>query len=128
MRFMILMLPNIVQEAEWTPTPEAVAEMSKFNEELAKAGVLVSADGLHSQEEGVRVVASGAKRTIVDGPFTEAKEVIGGYWIWDVKSKEEAVEWARRCPGDDFTIEVRQIFDVSEMPPEVQAAARTDLV
>jgi hypothetical protein len=123
MRFMMFMLPNIPVEGEWTPTPEAVAAMSKFNEELQKAGVLLALDGLHSQAEGVRISFSGGKRTITDGPFTEAKEMIGGYWIIDVTSNEEAVEWASRCPGEECAIEIRQVFEMSEFPPEVQAAA-----
>ena len=123
MRFMMFMLPNIPVEGEWTPTPEAVASMSKFNEDLQKAGVLLALDGLHSQAEGVRISFSGGKRTITDGPFTEAKEMIGGYWIIDVKSKEEAVEWASRRPGEGCAIEIRQVFEMSEFPPEVQAAA-----
>jgi hypothetical protein len=120
---MLFMLPNIDPAVEWMPSPEGVATMSKYNEELAKAGVLLALDGLHSQVEGVRVTSSNGKRTITDGPFTEAKEMIGGYWLIDVKSKEEAVEWASRVPQDNCAIEVRQLFEISEFPPEVQAAA-----
>ena len=124
MRFMMFMLPNIPQEGEWMPTPEAVAEMTKYNNELTRAGVLLQLDGLHSQAEGVRVAfAADGKRSITDGPFTEAKEMIGGYWIIQVKSKEEAVEWASRCPQNDCAVEVRQIFEMAEFPPEVQEAA-----
>jgi hypothetical protein len=124
MRFMMFMLPNIEQDADWAPTAEAVAAMSKYNETLTKAGVLLTLDGLHAQSEGVRVAFSGGKHTITDGPFTEAKEMIGGYWVIQVKSKEEAVEWASRCPGENCMIEVRQVFEMDEVPPDVQAAAR----
>ena len=128
MRFMMFMLPNIPAEGEWMPTAEAVASMSKYNEELQKAGILLALDGLHAQAEGVRVSFSGGKKTVTDGPFTEAKEMIGGYWIIDVKSKEEAVEWASRCPGEECSIELRQVFEMSEFPPDVQAAAGPSLV
>jgi hypothetical protein len=124
MRFMMFMLPNLPQDADWTPSAEAVAEMSKYNDTLTKAGALLDLSGLHPQNEGVRVTFSDGKSTVTDGPFTEAKEVIGGYWLIDVKSKEEAVEWASRCPGEDCTIEVRQIFELDEFPPDVQAAAQ----
>jgi hypothetical protein len=124
MRFMMFMLPNIEQNAEWMPTAEAVAAMSKYNDTLTKAGVLLTLDGLHAQSEGVRISFSGGKHTITDGPFTEAKEMIGGYWVIQVKSKEEAIEWASRCPGEECTIEVRQVFEMEEFPPDVQAAAR----
>ena len=128
MRFMMFMLPNI-DPADWMPSDaEAVAEMTRYNQSLQQAGVLLALDGLHSQSEGIRVEFASGKRTVTDGPFTEAKEVIGGYWIIDVKSKEEAVEWASRCPGDNCTIEVRQIFELAEFPPDVQEAAGAPLV
>ena len=124
MRFMMFMMPNIAAEGDWTPSAEAVAEMSKYNDQLSKAGVLLTLDGLHSQAEGVRVEFAGGKTTVIDGPFTEAKEMIGGYWIIQVKSKEEAIEWAKRCPADGCMIEVRQVFDLDEFPPDVQAALK----
>lgn len=130
MRFMMFMLPGdraqIDLELPDVPTAEAVAEMSKYNEELTKAGVLLDGTGLHPQHEGTRVSFSGGKRTVTDGPFTEAKEAIGGYWLIQVKSKEEAVEWAKRVPvvDGDFTIELRQLFEMEEFPPDVQAAAQ----
>ena len=99
MRFMMFMLPNIPADGDWMPSAEAVAEMSKYNQELQKAGVLLALDGLHPQTEGVRVTFSGGKQSVTDGPFTEAKEMIGGYWIIDVKSKAEAVEWASALPA-----------------------------
>ncbi len=122
MRFMMFMIPNI-SEDDWMPSPEAVAEMTKYNEELGKAGVLLALDGLHPSTEGARVAFPGGKATVTDGPFAEAKEVIGGYWLIEVKSKEEAIEWAKRAPcADGPVIEVRQIFEFDEFPPEVQSA------
>jgi len=123
MRFMMLMIPN-VPDNDWMPSPEAVAAMTEYNEKLTKAGVLLALDGLHPSSTGVRVSFPGGKATVTDGPFAEAKEVIGGYWLIEVKSKEEAVEWAKRCPAADReVIEVRQIFEMEAFPPEVQAAA-----
>jgi hypothetical protein len=123
-RFMMLMIPNISEEG-WEPTPEAVAAMSKYNEELTKAGVLLALDGLHPTSEGARVAFSGGKASVTDGPFTEAKEVIGGYWLIQVKSKSEAIEWASRCPADDGNvIELRRVYELTDFPPEVQAAVR----
>jgi hypothetical protein len=121
---MMFMMPNIPAEGDWTPTAEAVAEMSKYNDQLSKAGVVLALDGLHAQAEGVRVEFSGGKTTVIDGPFTEAKEMIGGYWLIQAKSQDEAIEWAKRCPGDGCMIEVRQLFDMDEFPPDVQAAAQ----
>ena len=124
MRFMMIMVPNIPDEADWTPDPEAVAAMSRYNEELTKAGVLLGLDGLHPGSEGVRVSFPGGKATVSDGPFSEAKEVIGGYWLIDVKSKDEAIEWAKRVPAADGpVVEVRQIFGIEDFPPELQKAA-----
>jgi hypothetical protein len=124
MRFMLFMIPNI-SEDDWTPSPEAVAAMGRYNAELTKAGVLLSLDGLHPSANGARVSFPDGKASVTDGPFTEAKEIIGGYWIIDVASKEEAVEWATRCPVDAEgpVIEVRQIFEMTDFPPEVRAAA-----
>jgi hypothetical protein len=125
MRFMMIMIPNIPDEADWSPDPEAVAKMGRYNEELTKAGVLLTLDGLHPGGKGARVGFSGGKATVTDGPFTEAKEMIGGYWVIQAKSKEEAVEWATRCPAaDGDVIEVRQVYEMSDFPAEVQEAAR----
>ncbi len=126
MRFMMFMLPNIDPDAEWTPTADEVATMTKYNEALTKAGVMLTGEGLHPQTEGQRVAFTDGKPTVIDGPFTEAKEMIGGYWIIDVKSKDEALEWAKRVPavGGDFTIELRQIFEREDFPEDVQAAAQ----
>lgn len=125
MRFMMIMIPNIPDEADWTPDPEAVAAMGRYNDELAKAGVLLSLDGLHPAAKGARVRFSGGTATVTDGPFTEAKELVGGYWLIQAKSKAEAVEWASRCPAaDGDMIEVRQVFELTEFPPEVLEAAQ----
>jgi hypothetical protein len=121
----MIMIPNVKDEADWTPTAEAVAAMTKYNETLTKAGVLLALDGLHPGSKGARVSFSGGKGTVTDGPFTEAKELIGGYWLIQAKSKEEAVEWASRCPAaDGDVIEVRQVYELSDFPPEVQEVAR----
>ena len=127
MRFMMFMLPNLPEDADWMPSAEAVAEMTTYNDSLVKAGVLLDGNGLHPENEAVRVTFADGKRTVTDGPFSEAKEVIGGYWLIDVKSKEEAVEWASRCPQDDCAVELRQIFEMDEFPPDVQAAAQSQV-
>lgn len=127
MRFMMLMIPEVYSKPvspDFKPDAAAIAQMRKYNDSLAKAGILLSLDGLHPPSDGVRVSFAGGKPKVIDGPFAEAKEVLGGYWLIDVKSKEEAVEWARRCPaatGD--MIEIRQVFEISEFPPEAQRAA-----
>jgi hypothetical protein len=123
MRFMMLMIPRGYEKAApgVMPDAKAVAAMMKYNESLQKAGVLLALDGLHPLSMGTRVSFSGGKPKVTDGPFIEAKEVIGGYWMIQVKSKEEAVEWALRCPAEDqeSEIEVRPVFDVEDFPPEV---------
>jgi hypothetical protein len=125
MRFMMLMIPKGYEKAEpgTVPSAEAVAAMMKYNEQLQKAGVLLALDGLHPPSTGARVAFAGGKAKVSDGPFTEAKEVVGGYWMIQVKSREEAIEWATRCPGDDCTIEVRQVQELSDFPADVQKAA-----
>ena len=125
MRFMMLMIPKGYEKAEpgTVPSAEAVAAMMKYNEQLQKAGVLLALDGLHPPSTGARVAFAGGKAKVSDGPFTEAKEVVGGYWMIQVKSREEAIEWATRCPGDDCTIEVRQVQELSDFPADVQQAA-----
>jgi hypothetical protein len=128
MTFMMLMIPKGYEQAApgTIPDREAVANMMKYNESLQKAGILLSLNGLHPLSEGARISFSGGKPKVTDGPFVEAKEVIGGYWMIQVKSKEEAIEWASRCPaGDHETIEVRQLFELSEFPPDVQEAVTT---
>jgi hypothetical protein len=125
MRFIMFMYPGISDEADWAPSAEDVAAMSKYNEELTQAGVLLSLDGLHPSSEGARVsYNAGGGPTITDGPFAEAKEVVGGYWLIQAKSKEEAVEWASRCPlSEGNMIEVRRVYEMSDFPDDVQAAA-----
>jgi hypothetical protein len=125
MRFMMIMIPSPMDEADWVPSPEAVSAMKKYNDELSKAGVLLALDGLHPSSKGARVAFSGGRGTVTDGPFTEAKEIIGGYWLIQAKSKEEAVEWASRCPAaDGDVIELRQVYEMADHSPEVQAAAQ----
>lgn len=114
MRFMIIVKASQDSEAGVMPSEQLLTDMGNYNEELAKAGILVSADGLHPSSKGARVRFSGETRSVIDGPFAETKELIAGYWIWDVKSKEEAIEWVKRCPnpmpGTEAEIEIRQIF------------------
>ena len=126
MRFMMLMIPKGYEKAEAgaMPDPKRVTEMMRYNESLQKAGVLLALDGLHPPSMGARVSFHGGKPTITDGPFTEAKEVVGGYWMIQVKSKAEALEWASRCPGSDNEIvEVRQVQEFADFPADVQDAA-----
>jgi hypothetical protein len=127
MRFMMIMLPGITAEQyEDGPPAEAVAAMSKYNDELAKAGALLALDGLQPPTKGARVSFRGGTPRVTDGPFAEAKELIGGYWLIQAKSKEEAVEWASRCPAEEGdVIEVRQVYEMEDFPPEVQAAAQS---
>ncbi|MEJ7812959.1 MAG: YciI family protein [Gemmatimonadaceae bacterium] len=122
MRFMILVKADKNSEAGVLPDEKQLAEMGKFNEELAKAGVLLAAEGLHPSSKGARVKFSGSKRTVTDGPFTETKELIAGFWLWQVKSKEEAIEWVKRAPnpmpGTESEIEIRQVFEAEDFGAE----------
>ena len=125
MRFMMLMIPKGYENAApgAMPDPKAVQAMMKYNEELQKAGVLLALDGLHPPSEAARVSFAGGTPTVLDGPFAEAKEVVGGYWMIQVRSRDEAIQWATRCPaGPNETIEVRQVFEMSEFPADVQEA------
>ncbi len=125
MRFMMLMIPKGYETAVPGTMPDAagVEKMMKYNEELQKAGVLLSLDGLHPPSMGARVSFSGGKPTIADGPFAEAKELVGGYWMIQVRSREEAIEWAARCPaGDNEIIEVRQVQEMDDFPEDVKKA------
>src|SRR5262245_36846155 len=127
MRFMMLMIPKGYEQAAagTMPDPKAVEAMMKYNESLQKAGVLLALDGLHPPSVGARVSFPGGKPKVTDGPFSEAKEVLGGYWMIQVKSKEEAIEWAKRCPGsENETIEIRQVQEMTDFPPDVQKAAQ----
>jgi hypothetical protein len=126
MRFMMLMIPKGYETAALGTMPDAkaVAAMMKYNESLQKAGVLLALDGLHPPSTGARVSFAGGKPRVTDGPFTEAKEVVGGYWMIQVKSREEAIEWASRCPAsNNEVIEVRQVQEMADFPPDVQQAA-----
>ena len=126
MRFMMLMIPNGYEKAApgTMPDAKAVEAMMKYNEELQKAGILLGLDGLHPPSMGARVSFSGGKPSVTDGPFIESKEVLGGYWMIQVKSKEEAIEWAKRCPGsDNEVIEIRRVQEFDDFPADVQKAA-----
>ena len=126
MRFMMLMIPKGYEQAKPGTMPDAkkVSAMMKYNEELQKAGVLLALDGLHPPSAGARVGFSAGKAKVIDGPFPEAKEVIGGYWMIKVNSKQEAIDWATRCPGsDNEVIEIRQVHEMADFTPEVQKAA-----
>lgn len=129
MRFMILVIPKGYEKAApgtLPDDPKLVERMAKYNESLTQAGVLLGLDGLHPPSMGARVTFSGGKPTVTDGPFSEAKEVLGGYWMIQVKSKEEAIEWAKRAPmPDNDTIEVRRVQELSDFTPEIQRAAGT---
>jgi hypothetical protein len=129
MRFMVMVKATKESEAGVMPDQKLLAAMGKFNEDLAKAGILLAGEGLQPSSKGARVRFSGAKRTVVDGPFAESKELIAGFWLWQVKSKEEAIEWVRRCPNPfptgESEIEIRQVFEAedfgAELTPELRA-------
>ena len=126
MRFMMLMIPKGYESATPGTVPDAaaVAAMMKYNDALQKAGVLLALDGLHPPSMGARVTFEGGKPKVTDGPFAEAKEVLGGYWMIQVRSREEAIEWAKRCPGGpNEIVEVRQVQEMSDFPADVQKAA-----
>jgi hypothetical protein len=123
MRFMVMMIPGARErvEAGAMPDPKMIEAMMKYNADLAKAGILLALDGLQPPSKGARVTFKGGKPTVKDGPFTEAREMVGGFWMWQVKSKDEAIEWARRCPAEDGdTLEVRQVFEMSDFGPAVE--------
>ena len=121
MRVMVIVKASKDSEAGVMPKQKRLAEMGKFNEELVKAGVMLAGDGLQPTSKGKRVRFSGNKRTVIDGPFTETKELIAGYWLWQVRSMEEAVEWVKRCPNPqeaDCEVEIRQVFEAEDFGPE----------
>lgn len=121
MRFMIMIKATRDSEAGVMPSEQLLAEMGRFNEELMNAGVLLAGEGLQPSSKGARVTFSGNKRTLIDGPFAETKELIAGYWLWQVKSKEEAIEWVKRCPnptGAEGEIEIRQVFEAEDFGAE----------
>jgi hypothetical protein len=129
MRVMVIVKATKNSEASVMPSEKLFAEMGKYNEELVKAGIMLAGEGLHPSSKGKRIQFSGGKRTVVDGPFAETKELIAGYWLWQVKSIEEAVEWARRCPdpmpGENAELEIRPVFEADdfgkEFTPELRA-------
>ncbi|HEV8263542.1 MAG TPA: YciI family protein [Gemmatimonadales bacterium] len=121
MRFMILVKANKDSEAGVLPDEKILTEMGKFNIELEKAGVMLAGEGLQASSKGVRVKFQGTKRTVIDGPFTETKELVAGFWIWQVKSKDEAIAWVKRAPfGDGAEIEIRQVFEVEDFGPALK--------
>ena len=128
MRVMVIIKANKDSEAGVLPSQQLLTEMGKFNEELVKAGVILAGEGLHASSKGKRVRFSGGKRTVIDGPFTETKELIAGFWLWQVKSMDEAIEWVKRCPnpmGVEAEIEIRQVFEAEDfgaaLTPELRA-------
>src|SRR3989337_2600512 len=125
MRFMVIVKADKNSEAGVLPTQELLAAMGKFNEELVKAGVMLAGEGLQASSKGARVRFSGSKRTVIDGPFAETKELIAGFWLWQVKSKDEAIEWLKRAPFQEGEVEIRQVFESedfgAEFTPELRA-------
>ena len=127
MRFMLIVKADANSEAGVMPSQELLTEMGKYNEELVKAGVLLAGEGLHPSSKGARVKFSGSKRTVVDGPFPETKELVAGFWLIEVKSKEEAIEWVKRCPnpmGGESEIEIRQVFEAEDFGAELTPELR----
>ena len=127
MRFMILIKATKDSEAGVMPSQQLLTEMGKFNEELVKAGVMLAGEGLHPTSKGARVKFSGSKRTVIDGPFAETKELLAGFWLWQVKSKEEAIEWVKRCPNphnEETEVEIRQLFEVEDFGAELTPELR----
>ena len=131
MRFLVMVKATPDSEAGNMPSTEMLEAMTKYNEELAKAGIMVAGEGLHPSSKGARVRFSGSERSVIDGPFSETKELVAGFWIFDVKSREEAIEWVKRCPNpmnEDSEIEIRQIFEAEdfgeEFTPELQERER----
>ena len=122
MRFMVIVPANKDSEAGVLPTPDQLAEMGKFNEEMAKAGIMLAGDGLHPTSKGARIRFEGSKRTVIDGPFTEAKELVAGFWIIQTKSKQEAIEWMKRAPLFDggTELEIRQLYESSDFDDETR--------
>jgi hypothetical protein len=127
MKFMILVKATKDSESGALPDEKLLTEMGKYNEELVKAGIMLAGEGLHPSSKGARVQFSGTKRTVMDGPFTETKELVAGFWLWQVKSKEEAIEWVKRCPNPmpgDSEIEIRQVFEPEDFGPALTPELR----
>ena len=126
MRFMVLVKADKSSEAGVLPDEKILTAMGKYNEELVKAGVMLAGEGLHPTSKGARVKFSGEQRTVTDGPFTESKELIAGFWLWQVRSKEEAIEWLKRAPFDQTEVEIRQVFEAADfgaaLTPELREA------
>jgi hypothetical protein len=118
MRFMVIVKASQESEAGVLPDKKILTEMGKFNEELAKAGVMLAGEGLQASSKGSRIKFSGSKRTVRDGPFAETKELVAGFWLWQVKSKAEAIEWAKRIPFQEGEVEIRQVFEDEDFGPE----------
>jgi len=118
MRFMVIVKANKDSEAGVMPSEKLLTDMGKFNEELVKAGVMLAGEGLHASSKGARVKFSGGKTTVIDGPFAETKELVAGYWMWQVKSREEAIEWLKRAPFEDTEVEIRQVFEAEDFGDE----------
>jgi hypothetical protein len=118
MRFMVLVKANKDSEAGVMPDKKILTEMGKFNEEMVKAGVMLAGDGLHPSSKGARVKFAGGKRSVIDGPFAETKELVAGYWLWQCKSKQEAIEWLKRAPFEDTEVEIRQVFEADDFGEE----------
>jgi hypothetical protein len=118
MRFMVIVKANKDSEAGVLPDRKILADMGKFNEELAKAGVMLAGEGLQASSKGARVRFEGKKRTVIDGPFSETKELVAGFWLWQCRSKEEAIEWLKRAPFEEGEVEIRQVFEAEDFGPE----------
>ena len=118
MRFIVMVKATKDSEAGKLPTENVLREMGKFNDELAKAGIMLAGEGLHASSKGARITYSGSKRTVRDGPFAETKELVAGFWIWQVKSRQEALEWAKRIPFQDGEVEIRQVFEAEDFGAE----------
>jgi len=130
MRFMVIVKATKSSEAGALPSEELLAEMGKFNEDLIKAGVLLAAEGLHASSKGARIKFAGEKRTVIDGPFAETKELVAGFWLWKCASLQEAIEWVKRCPnpmpGEETEVEVRRVFEPEDFSPAPQPELREE--
>ncbi len=127
MKFMVIVKATKESEAGGPPDPQILEEMGKFNQELARAGILLAAEGLQASSKGARVRFSGNHRTVIDGPFAETKELVAGFWLWQVRSREEAIEWVKRCPNPfhaDSEIEIRQVYELEDFAPVMCSQAR----
>ena len=124
MRFMVLVKANKDSEAGVLPDEKILTDMGKFNDELVKAGVMLAGEGLHASSKGARVRFNGTKRTVIDGPFSESKELVAGFWLWQLKSKQEAIEWLKRAPFQEGEVEIRQVFETEDFGPALTPELR----